>query len=175
MKLIEPCCTQKQLPALREKIGATGTTICHGYGDLSIAELLPVILTRYSETDMTFVCPVLPDAAAAVLTKWLKKNWARADGKGRADVLARLTLITDMRPRKSPAAAKWVKENPFPERLFLCNVQQNDTAILLPDIVFFGNMNLTYGGHFTAFVSTNKKVVEDFRATYNVLISKSQQ
>lgn len=166
MHLIEPCCAPKQLLALRSKLGADGTSLWHGRGDLSLAELMQPMLTRYSAVEMMVVAPSLPDAAKEVLEKWMKKQWVTADGKGNIDVIKHLTLITDLRKRKSPQASQWLSENPFGERLTLCNVQQNDTAILLPDIAFVGNINLTYGGHFTAIATKNQKVIEDLRKNY---------
>ena len=166
MFLIEPCCTQRHWPQLREKLGNGGTMFFHGYGDLSIAELLPVILTRYSETDMTIVCPALPDAAANVLQHWMDKKWG-----GSKNVLRHLTLITNLHNKKSPAASKWVKNNPWPDRLVPCNIQQNDTALLLPDIAIYGGLNMSHCGHFTALASTNAKVIENLRTTYRSLIT----
>ena len=55
MQLIEPCCTQKHWPALRRSLGENGTRLFCGFGDLSIDELMSVILNRYSETDMMIV------------------------------------------------------------------------------------------------------------------------
>ena len=74
MFLIEPCCTQKHIPALRQKLGTDGTTFFHGYGDLSLAELLPVVLTRYSEADLTVVAPALPNAAAPMPSCWSRSS-----------------------------------------------------------------------------------------------------
>lgn len=166
MHLIEPCCAPKQLLALRSKLGNDGTMLWHGKGDLSLAELLPNMLKRYSQVDVTFVAPTLPDVAARLLDEWMQKQWIADDGKGRIDVIRHLTLIADLRKRKSPLASQWLSENPFGERLTLCNVQQNDTAVLLPDIAFVGNMNLSYNGHFTAMATKNQKVIEDLRKTF---------
>lgn len=172
MFIIEPCCAPKNLLALRHKLGEDGTTFWQGYGDLSLAELLPPMLTRYSEVEMMMVCPALPDAAAKVLQQMLEKQWMRADGKGKLDVIQHLTLITDLRKKKSPMASQWVKENPFGERLTVCNVQQNDTAILLPDIAFMGNINLTYGGQFTALATKNARTIQSLRANFEGMVKK---
>lgn len=166
MFIIEPCCTQKQIPILRRKLGTDGTMFFHGYGDLSLDELLPVLLTRYSEADLMVVAPTLPNASAKVLKKLMERQWPTLDGKNRLNGIGHLTLIADLRKRKSPQASQWLSENPFGERLTLCNVQQNDTAILLPDIAFLGNINLTYGGHFTALATKNPKVMEDLRKNF---------
>lgn len=172
MTLIEPCCTQKHWPEILRKAGNGSTTPFHGYGDLSISELFPVLLARYVETDMTMVCPVLPGAAVQVLKKWMEKSRSSADGKERLNVIRSLKLITDLRPKKSGEAAKWLKENPWPGRLTLCDVQQNDTAILLPDFAVFGNVNLAHNGHFVALASTSKGFINSLQQTYAALVSR---
>lgn len=169
MQLIEPCCAPKHLLALRGKLGDGGTAFWHGYGDLSVAELLPPMLTRYSEVEMMIVAPRLPDAAARVIRKMLQKQWMTADGKGKIDVIKHLMLVTDLREQRSPMAYGWTKEHPFGERLTLKNVQQNDTAILLPDIAFVGNINLSYGGHFTAIATKSAKTIAGLRSLYEAL------
>lgn len=174
MFLIEPCCTQKHWPALRDRIGEDGTIMFHGYGDLSLAELLPVMLTRYSGADMTLVCPSLPNTTAELLLKWLKAAWAGDNGKGRASIISKLTVITDLRKKKSPVASGWVKNNPHPGRLIIHDVQQNDTVILLPDIAVHGALNLAHNGHFTAIASSNERFIANLRETYNALIKPSE-
>ena len=169
MQLIEPCCAPKHLLALRGKLGDGGTAFWHGYGDLSVAELLPPMLTRYSEVEMMIVAPRLPDAAARVIRRMLQKQWMTADGKGKIDVIKHLMLVTDLSEQRSPMAYGWTKEHPFGERLTLKNVQQNDTAILLPDIAFVGNINLSYGGHFTAIATKSAKTIAGLRSLYEAL------
>lgn len=169
INLIEPCCAPKHVLALRSKLGENGTAFWQGHGDLSLAELLPAILTRYSQVDMMLVAPSLPDDAAKAVQHWMKTQWMRADGKGKIDVIRHLTLIADLRKRKSPLASGWMADNPFGERMTLRNMQQNDTAILLPDIAFLGNINLSYGGHFTALATKNAKVIENLRNMYGAL------
>jgi hypothetical protein len=171
---IEPCCTQKQWPALRDKIGAYGTRMFHGFGDLSIAELLPVALTRYADTPLLFVCPSLPNAAAEVLAQQLNKTIARRNGKGTMNVISRLTLITDLSKKKSPAASKWLTDNPYGDRLQAYNIQQNDTAIIFPDFAVWGNVNINYNGHFTALVTSNQRVINNLRETYIELIKRQK-
>ena len=169
MYLIEPCCSQKHLRQLRDGLGKDDTAFFHGYGDLSIVELLPPLLTHYSETDLMIVVPYLPDAVTEVITKWVKKQWARIDGSGNMNVIAHLTLVADLSERRSPMASEWVSKNPYPERMILKNVQQNDTAILLPDIALWGPMNLSYGGHFTALATKNARTIETLRSQYERL------
>lgn len=166
MYLIEPCCSQKHLRQLRDELGKDGTTFFHGYGDLSIAELLPPLLTHYSETDLMIVVPYLPDAVTEMITKWMKKQWARIDGSGNLNVIAHLRIVADLSERRSPMASGWLDENPFGERMTLKNIQQNDTAILLPDIALWGPMNLNYGGHFTAVATKNARTIETLRSQY---------
>lgn len=166
MFLIEPCCTQKHIPALRQKLGTDGTTFFHGYGDLSLAELLPVLLTRYSEADLTVVAPALPNAAAKVLKRMMEKELPSADGKGVLSAVGRLTLVTDLRKSKSPMASAWLEENPFPGRLVLIDAQQNDTAVLLPDFALYGSINLSYGGHFSGIATKRVKTIRELRSMY---------
>lgn len=161
MYLIEPCCAKKHLLAVRDAIGKNGTTLFEGYGDLSLTELLPALLTRYSETEMMIVAPSLPDQAASIIKKWMKKQWARADGKGKLDVIAHLTIVADMSEEQSPTASTWLKENPFEGRLTLVDRQQTDTAILLPDMAIIGPVNMKYDKHFIATATTRKVHVAD--------------
>ena len=170
MFLIEPCCTQKQLLALRKKLGDDGTTFFHGYGDLSLAELLPVLMTRYSEVNIMIVAPALPNGAAKVLRQMMEKQWS--DGKGQVNAIGHLTLVADLRKSKSPVASAWVQENPFPGRLTIHDVQQNDTAIILPDIALYGSINLTYGGHFSGIATKRARTIESLREMYRSLASR---
>ena len=166
MNLIEPCCTQRHWPRVRNQLGKDGTVFFHGYGDLSLTELLPVILVRYDEVEMTLVTPYLPDMTVETLIYWLRRRLPKMDGTGNINVLRHLTLISDFSKRRSPMAASWMEDNPFPERLALKNIQQNDTAILLPDIAVYGNVNLQYGGHFTAIATKNAGLIENLRSVY---------
>lgn len=170
MYLIEPCCSQKHLRALRKGLDESGTALFHGYGDLGLSELLPALLTSYSETDMMIVTPYLPDATAETIAKWMKKQWARVDGRGKMDVISHLTLVSDFSERRSPMASAWLKENPFSERMTLKNVQQNNTAIVMPDMVITGPINLTYGGHFTALATNNARTIETLRSAYEKMV-----
>ena len=86
--------------------------------------------------------------------------------EGKSWQIGRLTLVTDMCRKKSPLTGGWQSKNPFGERLTLVNVQQNDTAIILPDIALVGNINLAYGGHFTALATKKPSLIEDLRKTY---------
>ena len=167
--LIEPCCSQKHLRQLREGLGTDGTALFHGYGDLSLVELLPALLTHYSETDLMIVAPYLPDQTAEIVLKWAKKRWARMDGSGSMNVIAHLTLIADLSERRSPMASAWLKDNPLGERLTLRNVQQNDTAIIMPDMALYGPINMTYGHHFTAMATKNARTIAALRSMYEGL------
>ena len=167
MNLIEPCCTQKHWPALRRQLDDDKSVFFHGYGDLSLDELLPVIMTRYSETDMMLVCPALPDRAAELLLSWLNKTWARSDGRGHVNIIKALTIITDA--KKSPLVMGWKENNPYPERLFVRDVQQRDTALLLPDLAFYGNLNLVHQSHFTTIATRNPCIISELREVYTSL------
>ena len=166
MHLIEPCCTQRHWPALRDKLKDNGTAMFHGYGDLALKELLPVILLPYCEADMLLVAPTLPDRTAETLLYWLRRELPRMDGKSKYHIVNTLTLITHLSEKKSPLASTWLTANPFPGRLTLRNVQQNDTALILPDLALYGAINLAYGGHFTAIATKNARLIETLRSTY---------
>lgn len=169
MFLVEPCCSQKHLRQLREGLGKDGTAWWHGYGDLSLSELLPPLLLQYSEAELMVVTPALPDRAAETIAKWMKKQWARMDGTGSVYAIAHMTLVTDLSEKRSPLASTWVNEKPFGERLTLKNVQQNDTAIVLPDLALYGPINMTYGRHFTALATRNAKTIAGLRRVYEGL------
>ena len=166
MMLIEPCCTQKHWPMLKNSIGDNGTEWFHGYGDLSFSELLPVILLHYNEVDMTLVAPSIPDIVSDILKNWMNMKRVKMDGSGKIQVISRLTIITSLSEKKSPVAASWMKCNPWGERLVLKNVQQNNTAIILPDMAIYGPINMTYGHHFVAAVTKDKGMIEMLRNTY---------
>ena len=176
MHIIEPCCAKKQLLELRNKIGNKGTVDFEGYGDLSLTELLPALLTRYSEVEMMIVAPSLPDQAAEAIEKWMEKQWARMDGQGKIDIIKNLTIISSLGKKKSPMASAWKKENPFGERLTLINKQQNDTAILLPDFAITGPVNMRYGEHFVATATANQERIADLWNKYvNLEESEEEQ
>lgn len=161
MYLIEPCCAKKHLLVLRDAIGRNGMTLFEGYGDLSLTELLPALLTRYSETAMLIAAPSLPDQAADILKKWLKKQWARMDGRGKLNVISRLTVIADLSEDASPEASSWKKKELFAGRLCLCDLRQSETAILLPDFAIVGPVNMQYGNHFVATATSKPSHIAD--------------
>lgn len=160
MFLIEPCCSQKHLRELRYTIKDGRTTQFEGYGDLSLSELLGPLVTRYNGVEMMIVAPSLPDQAAEVIYKWMKLTWARMDGRGSIWRIERLTIIADLSREKSPVASMWRKDNPFGDRLALVDIEQEDTAILLPDFAITGPVNMRYGKHFTATATTEPEKVK---------------
>lgn len=168
MRIIEPCCVRRQLLELRDAISKGGTKQFQGYGDMSITELLPAILTRYSEVEMLIAAPSLPDQAAEIIERWMKKQWAMRTGNGKLDVVRKLTIIADLSPDKSPTASGWLTDNPFGERMKLVNIRQEETAILLPDFAITGPVNMRYGYYFVATATTMPADVsalwEKFRA-----------
>ena len=169
MKLIEPCCAPRHLREVRDAVGTSGTTLIEGYGDLSLTELMPALLTRYAETEMMIVAPALPDQAAEIIQTWMQKQWARSDGQGKINVIAHLTIVSELTKRKSPLAAGWLKENPFGERLTLFDVKQTETAILMPDFAIDGPVNMRYGNHFVATATGKKEDVNALWEKYKAL------
>lgn len=154
MKIIEPCCAQRHVKELRSAIKNGGTVEFMGYGDMSLTELLPALMTRYSETEMLIAAPSIPDQAAEAIARCMGRQWSRADGQGKLDVVSHLTIIADLSPEKSPAASGWLEDNPFGGRLTLVGKEQEDTVILLPDLAITGPVNLRYGHEFTATATT---------------------
>jgi len=148
MFLIEPCCAERHVCQLRSILGDDGTREFKGYGDLSLTELLPAILSRYSETEMVIAAPVLPEQATDIIAECMKKQWARKTGTGKLDVIRHMIVVTDK--KKSPVAFQWAKDNRFGARLSLVNKQQEGTIILLPDFAITGPINLRYGHSFVA-------------------------
>lgn len=169
MRTIEPCCAVKQVMQMRDTLGRNGKTQFQGFGDLSLTELLPALLTRYSETEMLITAPAIPDQAAEIIDRWMKKQWARMDGKGKLDCISRMTIIADLSPEQSPMASEWLKENPFGDRLTLVDKAQDDTALLLPDIAITGPLNLRYGQNFTCDVTTVQEEVDALWKQYSKL------
>ena len=164
MFLIEPCCTQKHIPALYDRLGNDGTTFFHGYGDLSLAELLPPLLARYTGAEMLLAAPSLPNGAAKALRAAMETRWGSPSGD--AFAIGRMTIVTDLRSRKSPMASAWLSGNPFPGRLELRDVQQNDTAVILPDIALYGCVNLVYGGHFSGIATRRARTIGTLREMF---------
>ena len=169
MRIIEPCCVRRQLLELRDAISKGGTKQFQGYGDMSLTELLPALLTRYSETEMMIVAPSIPDQAEEIICKWMKKQWAMRTGNGKLDVVRKLTIIADLSAAKSPMASEWLKENPFGERLTLIDYVQDDTAILLPDIAITGPLNLRYGNNFVCTATTVQELVDSLWDKYRAI------
>ena len=174
MQIIEPCCTRKHLLSLREELGKSGTTLFECFGDMSITELMPALMTRYSETEMLIAAPELPDRAADAITHWMRKQWARMDGKGKLDVISRMTLVADLSPEKSPASAGWLQDNPFGQRMTLVNRRQSQHVILLPDIAILNFMNLRYGSHFIATATTKPALVQDLWKKWRRIIESNR-
>lgn len=166
MHIIEPCCVQRQLSEVRRSLKNGGKEEIRGYGDMSLTELLPALLTSYNETELMIVAPTIPDQAAKIISKWAKWQWVRINGS-KMYVLQRLTIISDLSEEHSPMASGWLKENPFGDRLTLIDKAQDDTAILLPDIAITGPLNLQYGRNFTCAVTTIQEEVGALWKQYN--------
>ena len=174
-KLIEPCCAGRHMLSVRDAIGTKGTMEIEGYDDLSLTELLPAILTRYAETELMIVAPSLPDQAAEVIATWMRRTIARMDGNGRLNYIRRLTIVSDLSEAASPDASAWLKENPYGERLVLHNMQQDGTAILLPDFAIEGPVNMRYGKHFTATAYDKREDVEGLWTKYRGMVENATE
>lgn len=156
----------KQVMFMRDALGKGGRTEFRGYGDLSLTELLPALLTRYSETEMMIVAPSLPDQAAEVVRTWMRRQMARMDGRGTLDYVARMTIVADLSESVSPMASGWLRDNPFGERMVLVDRAQEDTVLLLPDIAITGPVNMRYGHEFECRVTTFQEEVDSLWKQY---------
>ena len=94
------------------------------------------------------------------------------DGKGRLNVLSKLTVIADLSEEASPAVNLWLTNNPFPDRLVLVNKAQDDTALLLPDIAITGPLNFRYDKEFVCDVTAIPEEVSALWKTYSKLSKK---
>lgn len=169
MYLIEPCCAQSHLRNVRNAIKKGGTTQFEGYGDLSLTELLGPMLTRYSETEMMIVAPSLPDQAAEVIDKWMRRQWSMRDGNGKLDVISHLIIVAKLERESSHYITAWLKDKPFGERLTLIEIEQDDTAILFPDFAITGPVNMRYGYHFEAMATTEPEKVAALWEKYRII------
>ena len=174
-KLIQPCCAQKQLRELRNILEKKGTAQMEGYDDLSLTELLPALLIRYSNAELLIAAPSLPDQAAEIIATWMRKQVARMDGCGNVNVVKRLTIVSDLSEAASPDASAWLKENPYGERLTLHDMRQDATAILLPDFAIEGPVNMRYGKHFTATAYGKHEDVERLWTKYKGMAENAPQ
>jgi hypothetical protein len=158
MKIIEPCCAGRHMMELRRGLALRGELEFQGFGDLSLTELLPAILTRYSETHLLIAAPEIPEQAAEVISRWMDKQWARMDGKGKLWCVSRLTVITSL--DRSHEMAVWKEADAFCGRAVIVDAQIDDTAILLPDFAVTGPVNMRYGENFTATAVGDKAKVD---------------
>ena len=164
MYIINSCCAKRDLMLLRDSIAKGGSAQFNGFGDLSLTELLPAILTRYSETELLIAAPSMPDQAAEIIRKWMMQQWSRRDGSAKLDVISHLTIIAGLNDGHSPMVSEWLKDNPFGDRLTLVDKRQEDTAILLPDFAITGAVNMRYGHNFTATATT---VADEVKALWD--------
>lgn len=169
MYIIEPCCANRHLRILLDSIGNSGTALFEGYGDLSLTELMPALMTRYSETEMLICTPTLPEQAADVIEKWMKRQWACKEGNGKLEVIRHLTVITGLSYYTSPTVSAWIKDNLFGERLTIQDIKQTETAILLPDLAIIGPVNVQYGKHFVATITSRQNDVDALWKQYKKL------
>ena len=153
---------------LRKALAGGGRDEVRGYGDMSLTELLPALLTYYNETELLICAPTIPDQAARIIETWARWQWARMDGKGKMYALTKLTIIADLSPEQSPEASEWLKENPFAGRLTLADkpVAADQQALLLPDLAILGPLNLRYGANFTCTATTVQEEVDGLWKQY---------
>ena len=127
---LEPCCIQRQLGQLCQDIRGGASARFSYYGDLSLTELLPALLSRYNRTELLIVAPSLPDQAADIIAAWARKQWPRMDGSGLFHAVQHLTIVTDLKA-SSPAVSRWMDDKAFSGRLTLVDARTGDSVILL--------------------------------------------
>lgn len=169
MFIVEPCCAPKHLAMLRKAAATDGTAVFEGYGDLSLAEILPALMMRHARSDVLIAAPSLPDQAAEAVVRCMRRKVALMDGSGNVDVIRRLTVIADLGAGQSPCASLWLQDNPFPGRLVLHDVVQPETAILLGDFAITGPVNMRYGRRFVATAVGSKDLVDGLWARFGKL------
>lgn len=174
MHIIEPCCSHKHLRQLREKIGKGGTAEFMGYGDMSITELLPAMVTYYYGTRLLIAAPAIPDQAAEAIAWVMRRSLARMDGRGNVTVVSHLTIVTDLEEGRSPMVKLWMKEKTFGDRLTVIDCRQKDTAILLPDFAVTGPVNMRYGHEFTATATTEAKTVGRLWSKFSAMAPREE-
>lgn len=192
MRTIEPCCTQKHWPQVLEDLKRRPTVMMNGYGDMTLCELLPVMLERYAECEVMVVVPTLPPQLREVLDRWARQTWG--DG---SRAVAQMWVITDARESKSPGAAEWSRG----AGVAMASCQQNDTAVVVrgrgsrgesqgsrgesresrgesresrvesqefgEDVMVTGAVNVRPSGMFTAVVTRDEKMIAETWAYYN--------
>jgi len=146
MHIIQPCCTKKDLCRLREVTDKGETRNFECFGDMSITELLPPLMTRYGETEMLIAAPSIPDQAAEAIAFEMRRRWSRAEGPGKMDEISHLAIITDV--SRSPMLSLWMRNDTFGDRLTVIDSRQEECVILLPDLAILGFRNMRYGEHF---------------------------
>lgn len=174
MYIVEPCCSHRQVAELRKAIRNGGSEQFRGYGDMSLTELMPALLTSYNETEMLIAAPSIPDQAAEIIRTWMRWQWMKVDGSGKIYVLTHLTLIADLGEKKSPMVSEWLTKNPWGDRLTLVDKAQKDTVLLLPDIAITGPVNLRYGRNFTATATTDAETIAALWAKFRVRTAGSK-
>ena len=155
MLLIEPCCTSKTIPSLIDRLGNDGTELWHGYADLTLADILTPILASYEEVvDVTIVIPYLPPYLADALRIHLVQG-----------SICNLTLLTDARGSKGQPAMSLARA--YSDSVILASHSVADTFILLPDIVWWGNLGR---GEHVGMVSRSRMLIDNMKSIwYNVV------
>lgn len=94
MNVIEPCCYDKQLTAIIERIeGATNVAHFYSFSDWTISTLLPYFAARTPGCDVT-VCMVRVDEhTLAMIANLMKSTYTDTETKNKKALVDRLTLI----------------------------------------------------------------------------------
>lgn len=167
MITIEPCCAAtKHWPkvlATLDELGEESVVGIRGYGDMTLMELLPAMVSSYSEADVLVAVPTLPSCLREKLDALLHLSWGNDSGS--VPAVARLRVITDARESRSPAAAEWIQD--AGSRVSLASCQMNDTVVIIRGsggggVMVFGAVNARPATEWVAMATKDKRLIEDF-------------
>lgn len=163
---IQPCCTQKHIPAVRRQLEKQTTVAFEGYGDLTLADLLPVLGDTCIGHDLTIVAPNIPRYLRSAILHSMTSTVVR-QGKN-TPRHPHLTIVTDTSEERSPDLRHLAES--MPDRITLCHAVQSDTMLLLPDELWFGNIGR--GARFVGVVTRDPNLIATITSPIRQLSAK---
>lgn len=95
MNIIEPCCYNKQLNAIIDRIeGGVGVSHFYSFSDWDMAALLPFLAGHVPGADITICMPQLRKSALDAIKQILSANHVDSRTKETAPLVSRLAIIT---------------------------------------------------------------------------------
>lgn len=175
MKLIEPCCSQRHVPELLSLLEDSDPLFFQGFGDLSLSDLLSPLLSGISLSDVLLMCPTLPSPIHPFLRSWYLKRWSTGDSSDGTPPIASLTIVTDCRSSRSGDIRAWrdslIQDGLPCQSVALSHYVQNDTCLIVNDLLIYGNMNIVPRNPFSAIVTRSPHLVSEYRARIDSLSS----